>query len=389
MKALRKQEVSIQAAGEFKVGDQIEIGKYTATCQKVTKKGALFLLDQYLDEPFKMNRENTNEGGYEASDLRTELQKNSVLAIFESVRNMMVPFKNGDLLRIPYAEEFFGDVDGYESSGKKQWPLMTDRKNRIAIREGEAYEWGWLQNKLEFSSAYFACELLWLCELPRRLGLSRGSSGISVRLISAPCGRFYIFAHLTNKSKMKRRKIMKVARKVQFKTNEICVGDQINVKLHGFGRFTATAQKVTDKGILFLFDEVVARHPMNESNINKGGFDGSDMKRWLNEVVLRAFPDKLRNKVTEITLPTYGEVFGHDDFYENFEPDNDEQFEMMKRRGNRVCDFEDDWCWWWLRNATKESVSSAYFAGVGASGYTGYGNASNSGGVRPEFWLVR
>lgn len=39
MKALRKQEVSIQAAGEFKVGDQIEIGKYTATCQKVTKKG--------------------------------------------------------------------------------------------------------------------------------------------------------------------------------------------------------------------------------------------------------------------------------------------------------------------------------------------------------------
>lgn len=68
----------------------------------------------------------------------------------------MVPFKNGDLLRIPYAEEFFGDVDGYESSGKKQWPLMTDRKNRIAIREGEAYEWGWLQNKLEFSSAHFA-----------------------------------------------------------------------------------------------------------------------------------------------------------------------------------------------------------------------------------------
>lgn len=68
----------------------------------------------------------------------------------------MVPFKNGDLLRIPYAEEFFGDVDGYESSGKKQWPLMTDRKNRIAIREGEAYEWGWLQNKLEFSSADFA-----------------------------------------------------------------------------------------------------------------------------------------------------------------------------------------------------------------------------------------
>lgn len=156
MKVLRQQEVSIQTTSEFKVGDQIQVGKYTATCQKVTKKGALFLLDQYLDEPFKMNRENTNEGGYEASDLRTELQKNSILEIFSSVREMMVPFKNGDLLRIPYAEEFFGDIDAYEPSGKKQWPLMRERKNRIAIREGEAYEWGWLQNKVKSSGTNFA-----------------------------------------------------------------------------------------------------------------------------------------------------------------------------------------------------------------------------------------
>lgn len=156
MKALRKQEVTIQAASEFKVGDQIQVGKYTATCQKVTKKGALFLLDQYLDEPFKMNRENTNEGGYEASDLRTELQKSSILEIFDAVRDMMVPFKNGDLLRIPYAEELFGDINEYEPSGKKQWPLMKDRKNRIAIREGEAYEWGWLRNKVKSSGVSFA-----------------------------------------------------------------------------------------------------------------------------------------------------------------------------------------------------------------------------------------
>lgn len=156
MKALRKQEVAIQAANEFKVGDQIEVGKYTATCQKITRKGALFLLDQYLDTAYQMNREYTNEGGYEASDLRKELQKEEVLSIFSSIRSIMVPFKNGDLLRIPYAEEFFGDDNDYEPSGKKQWPLMKDRRNRIAIREGEAYEWGWLQNKVKSSSTYFA-----------------------------------------------------------------------------------------------------------------------------------------------------------------------------------------------------------------------------------------
>ena len=33
---------------------------------------------------------------------------------------------------------------------------MKDRKDRIAIREGEAYEWGWLQNKLKSSGANFA-----------------------------------------------------------------------------------------------------------------------------------------------------------------------------------------------------------------------------------------
>lgn len=183
---------------------------------------------------------------------------------------------------------------------------------------------------------------------------------------------------------------MKVARKVQFKTNEICVGDQITVRLSGFGKFTATAQRVADKGILFLFDEVIARHPMNETNnTNEGGFDKSDMRRWLRETVLPAFPEKLRTRIREITLPTYGEIFGHDDFYENFEPDNDEQFELMKWRGNRVCDFEDDWCWWWLRNAAKRNVSSALFAYVGSYGHTACFNASSSCGVRPEFWLVK
>lgn len=182
---------------------------------------------------------------------------------------------------------------------------------------------------------------------------------------------------------------MKVTRKVTFKTNEICVGDQITVKLCGFGKFTATAQKVTDKGILFLFDDVIARHPMNESRTNEGGFEESDMKRWLRGTVLPAFPEKLRCKVTDITLPTYGEIFGHNDFYENFEPDSDEQFELMKRRGNRVCDFENDWCWWWLRNATKQEFSSAYFARVSGNGNTLYCGASTSYGGRPEFWLVR
>ena len=182
---------------------------------------------------------------------------------------------------------------------------------------------------------------------------------------------------------------LKVARSVNFKTEDFCVGDQISVKLKGFGKFTATAQKVTSDGVLFMFDDVIDKHCMNENNENKGGFDESDMKKWLYDVVLKAFPKKIRDSVSCITLPTYGEIFGHDDFYENFEPDDDEQFETMKRRGNRVCDFKADWCWWWLRNAAKKEVSSSSFACVGSRGYSLFGCAARSCGVRPEFWLVR
>lgn len=182
---------------------------------------------------------------------------------------------------------------------------------------------------------------------------------------------------------------MKVTRKVQFKTNDICVGDQITVRLNGFGKFTATAQRVTDNGILFLFDDVIARHSMNENNTNEGGFEKSFMREWLRETVLPAFPEKLRTRIREITLPTYGEVFGHNDLYENFEPDSDKQFEMTKQRRARVGDFENTWCWWWLRNASKESVSASFFACVNGYGNAFYDNASYSRGVRPEFWLIR
>ena len=47
----------------IKVGDRIHVDHYTATCQEITPKGALFLLDQYLDKAYQMNPANTNEGG--------------------------------------------------------------------------------------------------------------------------------------------------------------------------------------------------------------------------------------------------------------------------------------------------------------------------------------
>lgn len=137
------------------IGDKIHIDHYTATCQTVTPKGALFLLDQYLDRAYQMNRANTNKGGYAESDLRKALQSDEVLDIFAGIRDYMVPFDNGDLLRLPFAGELFDKLPSWcEPDDHKQWPLMTDAHNRTASRCGDP-EWGWLANTFRDTSTSF------------------------------------------------------------------------------------------------------------------------------------------------------------------------------------------------------------------------------------------
>ena len=184
---------------------------------------------------------------------------------------------------------------------------------------------------------------------------------------------------------------MKVLRKQEIETTNIQVGDQIVIPLAELGEFTATAHKVTDEGIMFIFDEYVTCRPMNNRSTNKGGFEKSDLKKWMDTVLLMAFPEELRDKIYGLTLPTVGQIVGHEDEWDNknLEPDSDEQLPLMKECKNRIACFEDQLTWGWLRNATKEEFSSAGFALVGGNGDTGYDYASNSHGVRPEFWLVK
>lgn len=146
MKVIRKTEIETNS---FFVGDQIAVGRYTATCQKVSEESALFFMDQYDDDPQRMNDENTNEGGYEKSDLRRRINNEESLRDFpEDVRSRLMPFENGDLIRIPTFCEMFGNEeyeDWCEDDGAEQLPLMVSRENRVAYRKNEC-EWGWLQN---------------------------------------------------------------------------------------------------------------------------------------------------------------------------------------------------------------------------------------------------
>ena len=157
IRVYRTAEISPNA---LEIGDRIKLGRgYTATCQELTADGALFILDSYFETPIAMNTAKTNKGGYMDSDLRMAFNARALLGIFDDYRDLMTPFSNGDLLRLPCYGEIFGEEDAelFTPDGGQQWPLMQDKRNRSARVHGTKQStWGWLQNKKEGSTTAFA-----------------------------------------------------------------------------------------------------------------------------------------------------------------------------------------------------------------------------------------
>ena len=169
----------------------------------------------------------------------------------------------------------------------------------------------------------------------------------------------------------------------------IVVGDQTKIPLGNLGTFTATAQVITDDKVLFLFDDYVAKRPMNEIYSNEGGYEESDLKKWIDTELYKMFPEVFRKRMRGLTIPTVGEICGWGDEWDrtHFEHDDYAQLPLMKQRRNRVAYYDNDCEWGWLRNATLWEFSSTSFAYVCSSGDVTFHGASGSGGVRPEFWL--
>lgn len=158
MKVYRTSEVL--AGGKYEVGDIVgytmedgEEVEALAVKEEFDKHGNLcmvFMLLDCLKEECRMNRDDTNDGGYEESYLREQLNTEYLERFPASLRLNMVPFENGDLLRIPTEREIFGEnrYGEEEPDTVEQFDAMKKRRNRIALDgsngETQAY---WLQNK--------------------------------------------------------------------------------------------------------------------------------------------------------------------------------------------------------------------------------------------------
>lgn len=163
MKLFRTMETA--ADNGYMVGDVIAFTltdgeEVEALAVKQEQDGMIFCLVDCLNQEYSMNEENSNRGGYEATDLRVKLNGEILDRFPADIREKMVAFANGDYLRLPTEKEIFGcnEYGKAEPDDVQQWEPMKQRKNRIAFqgKGTDRWEWYWLQNAHKRYAASFA-----------------------------------------------------------------------------------------------------------------------------------------------------------------------------------------------------------------------------------------
>lgn len=152
------------ADGNYTLGDVITFTltdgeEVEALAVKQEQDGMVFVLVDCLRQEYPMKQRNTNKGGYEKCGLRKKLNGEILDRFPAEIREKMIAFPGGDLLRLPTEREIFGEnrYGKPEDDTVQQWEPMKLRKNRIAFQgKNGGWEWYWLQNEVEDSAARFA-----------------------------------------------------------------------------------------------------------------------------------------------------------------------------------------------------------------------------------------
>lgn len=167
-------------------------------------------------------------------------------------------------------------------------------------------------------------------------------------------------------------------------------GDTLGITLKN-GEAVTLVVGTDEKGNMFFSTQDCLRneHRMNNTMTNRGGWEATEMRRYLNEEVFALLPDDLQTVIKPTTIVqivdgkrvetqdklflfSATQVFGNGNYSEN-EPE-DTQLDIFRREKDRVkeCNTYGTWFWWWLRSAG--SGSGNYFCSVS-------GNGSNTGNL--------
>lgn len=168
MKVYRTSEVL--AGGKYEVGDIVsytmedgEEVEALAVKEEFDAQNNAYMVFMFVDclkKEYPMNERDTNEGGYEESYLRQKLNTEILERFPAAMRLSLIPFDNGDLLRIPTEYEIFGENEygEQEPDWVEQFECTKKRRGRIALAGlNGGLQYYWLQNKRVRGATGFAC----------------------------------------------------------------------------------------------------------------------------------------------------------------------------------------------------------------------------------------
>lgn len=172
------------------------------------------------------------------------------------------------------------------------------------------------------------------------------------------------------------------------------IGDRIGFTLDGGEYMEAIAVKDEEDGMLFCAVDCLAKErPMMHDGNDGKTYEESDLRKELNDEILRLFPDEIREKMVPfangdlLRVPTEKEIFGVNE-YGKEEPDTVTRWKPMQLRRNRIAFQGHNGTveWYWLQNTLRDPASASNFATVTTRGACDYSDASLAWvGVRPAF----
>ena len=181
-------------------------------------------------------------------------------------------------------------------------------------------------------------------------------------------------------------------------------GDNIPVTLKNGEEVSFDVGKDEDGKIYFIMHNCLKeRKPMNRKWTNKGGWEESDMRRYLNEEAIELLPDELRGiiKPTKIVqvwdgkrretedklfLLSRTQVFGKHENYKVIEP-NDSQIDIFENQRERVKECEEvEEVYCWSLRSPYFGISDSFYS-VYTDGTVYYYSADYSLGVAPALCI--
>ena len=175
----------------------------------------------------------------------------------------------------------------------------------------------------------------------------------------------------------------------------LAVGDYISVMLKDGTHMriaVAGIDHYNENEVIFAFKDIMPNEkPMNAEYTNRGGYEASDMRTYLNEELFALLPDDLQEVIKErrgdkLWLFSRREVFGEDSMdYRYKSPEDDKQLPYYEDMANRVKLRNGDTDWWWL--ASPNSANTTNFCCVNLNGLSSHHYASDSSGVAPGFCI--